>query len=77
MNIELILPQTVIDIDALQIAFEAYTQLVTLEGQEHPLPGLSLYNDQLFYVSFAQVSFNLNMTTLHYTNSLFLFTVFM
>lgn len=54
VNIDLILPQTVIDIDALQIAYEAYMQLVTLEGQEHPLPGLSLYNDQLFYVSFAQ-----------------------
>ncbi|XP_053208651.1 endothelin-converting enzyme 2-like [Panonychus citri] len=54
VDIDLILPQTIIDIYGLQIAFETYLQQVSLEGQDHPLPGLYLYNDQLFFVAFAQ-----------------------
>lgn len=44
------------DIDALTLALEAYQDSVIRKGSEHSLPGIPLNNEQLFFVSFAQVS---------------------
>ncbi|XP_074601045.1 endothelin-converting enzyme 1-like [Brevipalpus obovatus] len=48
------LPSLVQDIDALSITYNAYRDLTSRIGQEHPLPGLSFENHQLFFIAFAQ-----------------------
>lgn len=56
MNPNTTFSQTYIDIGALQFAFDAYQAIVGNIGVEGTLPGLKRSNDQLFFISFAQVS---------------------
>ncbi|GFU64405.1 endothelin-converting enzyme 1 [Trichonephila clavipes] len=54
MNGLLTLGENIADNGALKPAFNAYQNWVARNDAEHPLPGLRLTNNQLFFVAFAQ-----------------------
>jgi len=58
----LTLSQTYIDIGALKFAYEGYKNFVSEKGEHGHLPGVYLNNDQLFYISFAQVCLQTNIS---------------
>jgi predicted metalloendopeptidase len=51
----LTLSQSYADVGALKFAFDAYKNFISEKGEEGPLPGVYLSNEQLFFISFAQV----------------------
>jgi PREDICTED: endothelin converting enzyme 1-like, partial len=55
LNASKVKTKTLADILGLEMAYEAYKYVADVNGEEKPLPGLSIHNDQLFFLSFAQV----------------------
>merc|ERR1719414_1484464 len=56
LNGKKMLPETIADNGALRQSFHAYRRWVQSQGKEEPrLPGLPYTNDQLFFISFAQM----------------------
>ncbi|RWS23727.1 neprilysin-like protein, partial [Leptotrombidium deliense] len=57
VNPNLTAPQTFADIGGLQLIYESYKKYLSKFNDEGIIPGLSRSNDQLFFISMAQVYF--------------------